>query len=150
VHDGAGQGPVVGVDHQGVPVVADQHGGTVRAQHADGFGQGRRRVGEFVEHLVGAVTGDRGVGQREPVGVADAQIEVGPAAPRLGDDVLVGVDPDRSQAALFEFGRRSSGPAADIDHRRTRRQRQQFVAAPPQGGGAGQRVGQVELADLRH
>src|SRR5215216_2141681 len=122
VHDAAGQVGLVGVDHHGLPVLAEQHDSATGGKDPAGFGQGGGRLGQDVVHLVRPVPVGLPVAQRQVGGVGGAYVDVGKAAAGGGQHGRVEVHTDGAGAVLGEFDDGAAGAAADVDHRRVREQ----------------------------
>jgi hypothetical protein len=107
---------LVGVDHQRVPVLADEHRAAASGEDPAGLEDGPVGLGERVQDLVGAVAGDRAVVERQRGGVRDVELAGRPA---LGGDLDGGgvqVDADGPHPAGGEFTDGPPAPAADVDN----------------------------------
>jgi hypothetical protein len=85
---------IVGVDHERVPVLAEERRAAVSGQDPAGLDDGSVGLGEGVQDLVGAVAGDRAVVERQRGGVGDVELACGPALDGDIDHGGVQVDAD--------------------------------------------------------
>ena len=125
VHDAAAQCGLVGVDHQGVPVLAEQHDPPAGGEDPAGFGQRGVRVRQDVVHLVRPVPARLPVRERQVGGTRGAYVDVGEPGAGGGQHRRIQVHTDRACALSSQFGDRPPGAAADVDDGRARRQPQQ-------------------------
>lgn len=145
VDERAGRDRVARVDHDGVPVLTDEHGAAVPGEDTPRLGDSEHRLRQGVQHLVGAVSGERTVVEGQRGGVRDPELGRGPP---LGGDLDhrgIHIDADGLDTAAGQLASGPPGSAADVEHAVT----EVDVGTSAQFDGLGQVVDGVEHAKQR-
>jgi hypothetical protein len=118
----AEQPPVRRIDDDGFPVGRTDHDGRTPPRDPYQLGQGLRRLGQVLEHAIGAAAVEDPIGELQPVRITLSELDrrtchIGLAA-SLREQRFAAVDPDHAPAGRHHRGQRphvSAGAAADLE-----------------------------------